>query len=72
MYIYIIIRGGTKGMPFVINRCRGKENNMAKRKFHIPGKPLPSAKKIATRGLYEIMWGGKKRNYGKKAKTGKY
>lgn len=45
---------------------------MAKKKFHIPKKPLPSAKKIATRGLYEIMWGGKKRDYGKKAKTGKY
>jgi hypothetical protein len=27
--------------------------------------PLPSAKKIATRGLYEVMWGAKKRDYGK-------
>jgi hypothetical protein len=27
--------------------------------------PLPSAKKIATRGLYEVMWGAKPRNYGK-------
>jgi len=39
----------------------------------IPKKPLPSAKKIATRGLYEIMSPKtKKRNYGKRIKTGKY
>ena len=42
------------------------------KKIRIPKKPLPSPKKIATRGLYEIMWGGKKRDYGKRVKTGKY
>lgn len=26
---------------------------------------LPSAKKIMKRGLYEAMWGAKKREYGK-------
>ncbi len=40
--------------------------------FKIPKKPLPSAKKIMKRGLFEILWGGKKRDYSKKAKKGKY
>ena len=42
------------------------------KKFSIPKKPLPSAKKIATRGLYEVLWGAKKRDYGKRVKKGKY
>ena len=33
---------------------------------------LPSPKKIAKRGLYEIMWGAKPRDYGKRVKKGKY
>lgn len=37
----------------------------------IPKKLIPSAKKIAKRGLYEIMWGKKPRNYGKRLKEGK-
>lgn len=37
--------------------------------FRIPKKPIPSAKKIATRGLYEILWGGKKRDYGKRVRN---
>lgn len=44
-----------------------------KRGFHIPSKPIPSAKKIATRGVYELISGSKKpRNYKKRAETGKY
>jgi hypothetical protein len=31
-------------------------------------KGLPSPKKIATRGLYELMWGTKPRDYGKRLK----
>lgn len=42
------------------------------KKVSIPKKPLPSAKKIATRGLYEVLWGAKKRNYSKRLKKGKY
>lgn len=38
-----------------------------------PKKPIPSAKKIATRGLYEIISPkSKKRDYGKRIKKGKY
>ena len=41
--------------------------------FRIPKKPIPSAKKIMTRGLYEIMSPKtKKRDYGKRVRTGKY
>ena len=40
----------------------GKNNTVMK----VAQKPLPSAKKIAKRGLYEVMWGAKPRNYGKK------
>lgn len=29
---------------------------------------LPKPRKIAKRGLYEIMWGAKPRDYGKKVK----
>lgn len=43
---------------------------MAK-KIRIP-KPIPSVKKIGTRGVYELLWGAKKRDYGKRIKTGKY
>ena len=32
----------------------------------VPRYPLPSPKKIATRGLYELMWGAETRDYGKK------
>lgn len=35
-------------------------------KIKVPKKPLPSPKKIATRGLYEAMWGGPHRDYGKR------
>ena len=34
--------------------------------IRIPKKPLPSPKKIATRGLYEALWGAPQRNYGKR------
>ena len=34
--------------------------------FHIPKSPIPSPKKIATRGLYEIMWGAEHRDYDKR------
>jgi len=42
---------------------------MSQKRVRVPKKPLPSAKKIATRGLYEILWGGKKRDYGKRVGT---
>ena len=41
-------------------------------KFRMPKSLLPSAKKIAKRGLYEIMWGSKPCNYEKRIKEGKY
>ena len=41
-------------------------------KFRMPKSLLPSAKKIAKRGLYEIMWGAKPHNYEKRIKEGKY
>ena len=41
-------------------------------KFRMPKSLLPSAKKIAKIGLYEIMWGAKPRNYEKRIKEGKY
>ena len=41
-------------------------------KFRMPKSLLPSAKKIAKRGLYEIMWKAKPRNYEKRIKEGKY
>ncbi len=38
------------------------------KKIRIPKSLLPNPKKIAKRGLYEIMWGGnaKTRDYGKR------
>lgn len=33
--------------------------------MRIRKQPLPSAKKIAQRGLYEMMWGVKPRDYSK-------
>ena len=30
--------------------------------------PLPKPKKVLKRDLYELMWGGKKRDYGKRGK----
>lgn len=43
------------------------------KKFKIPKKLLPSPKKIATRGLFEILSSNSpKRDYGKRVKTGKY
>lgn len=33
---------------------------------------LPKPKKIMKRGLYEVMWGAKPRNYSKKSEKGKY
>ena len=46
-------------------------------KFRIPKNLLPSAKKIAKRGLYEIMWkcgkdDYKPRDYKKRIEKGKY
>ena len=41
-------------------------------KFRMPKSLLPGAKKIAKRGLYEIIWGVKPRNYEKRIKEGKY
>jgi hypothetical protein len=41
-------------------------------KVRIPKSILPSANKIAKRGLYEIMWGATPKNYGKRVKEGKY
>lgn len=38
----------------------------------ITSSPLPKPKKIIKRGLYEMMWGAKPRNYGKRVKEGKY
>ena len=46
----------------------GRKNQI----FKMPKLLLPSAKKIAKRGLYEIMWGSKPRNYEKRIKEGKY
>lgn len=46
----------------------GKKNT----KIRMPKSLLPKPKKILKRGLYEAMWGGKKRNYGKRVKEGKY
>ena len=40
----------------------GKKNSV----IRVARKPLPSAKKIATRGLYEAMWGVKQRDYSKR------
>ena len=40
----------------------GKKNT----KVRVARSPLPSAKKIATRGVYEAMWGAKPRKYGKR------
>lgn len=40
----------------------GKKNTVVR----VARSPLPSAKKIATRGLYEVMWGAKPRNHGKR------
>ena len=46
-------------------------------KFRMPKSLLPSAKKIAKRGLYEIMWccgndNYKPRNYSKRLREGEY
>lgn len=40
--------------------------------MRIPTRLLPKPSKIAKRGLYEAMWGKKKRDYGKRVKKGKY
>jgi len=41
------------------------------KRVRIPDKLIPDAKKIAKRGLYEIMWRKKPRNYGKRLREGK-
>ena len=46
----------------------GRKNQI----FKMPKSLLPSAKKIAKRGLYEIIWGAKPCNYEKRIKEGKY
>lgn len=51
-----------------VTNMAGKKNT----NFRIPKSLLPSAKKIAKRGLYEVMWGVKPRNYEKRIKDGKY
>lgn len=51
-----------------VKNMAGKNNI----KFKMPKSLLPSANKIAKRGLYEIMWGVKPRNYEKRIKEGKY
>lgn len=40
--------------------------------MRIPKNLLSSPKKIAKRGLYEVMWGVKPRNYKKRVTKGKY
>lgn len=40
-------------------------------KMRMPKSPWPSAKKIAKRGLYELMWGAKPRDYSKRVNGGK-
>ena len=35
------------------------------KKIRIRKQPLPKASKILKRGLYEVMWGAKHRDYGK-------
>lgn len=52
----------------MLKETKGGEIEMSQKRVKVPKKPIPSAKKIATRGLYEIMWGGKKRDYGKRIK----
>ena len=37
----------------------------------MPKSLLPKPSKIAKRGLYEMMWGAKPRDYGKRLKKGK-
>jgi len=44
---------------------------MSKKRITVPKSLLPSPKKIATRGLYEMMWGAPTRDYGKRLKKGK-
>ena len=39
-------------------------------KFHIPTKLLPSPQKIAKRGVFELLTGGKKRDYKKRVEKG--
>lgn len=44
---------------------------MARRKsLKVPKSLLPSPKKIATRGLYELMSGSPTRDYGKRLRKG--
>ena len=47
------------------NKSKKRSGNT---KMHIPKTPIPSPKKIATRGLYEIMWGAEHRDYNKQSK----
>jgi hypothetical protein len=42
------------------------------KRIRITKSALPKPSKIAQRGLYEMMWGAKTRDYGKRVKTGKY
>jgi hypothetical protein len=35
-------------------------------KIKMPKSPLPKPSKIGKRGLYEMMWGAKTRDYGKR------
>lgn len=39
--------------------------------MRVPKKLLPKPSKIAKRGLYEVMWKAKPRDYGKRIKKGK-
>ena len=53
----------------MFKEIKSGEIEMSQKRIRVPKKPIPSAKKIETRGLYEIMWGGKKRNYGERIKS---
>lgn len=41
------------------------------KRIKIPKSLLPKPSKIAKRGLYEVMWGAKPRDYGKRLKKGR-
>lgn len=43
---------------------------MKRTSLRMPKHLLPSPRKIAKRGLYEIMWGAPTRDYGKRIKKG--
>lgn len=44
---------------------------MVGRRIRIPKTPFPKPKKIMARGMYELMWGSKPRDYNKRINGGK-